>query len=172
MLYFSTFTNENTAMNINEITIRSITIFLLLIGTSTSVVALSNEENNVKLVIQQYEKALNSSDVNSIVALYAKNGVFMPSKKPTAVGLAKIKTAYQHVFKALDINVVFKYENIEEDGELAYVRTTSSGDIKIIDKKLTLKNSNHRELFVLVKEKGNWKISQYMFNRPKADKTH
>jgi len=170
MLYFRPFTTENLTMKAKTFTIQTITILLLLISISTRVAALSNEEKNVKAVIQLYEKALNNSDVRSVVALYAKNGVFMPSKKPTAVGLSEIETAYEHVFKALDLNIEFTYENIEEDGELAYVQTTSLGDLRIIEKDLTLKNATHRELFVLVKESGTWKISQYMFNRPKAAK--
>jgi len=143
-------------------------MFVILFIFSTSALAKSADHMKIKNVIQTYEKALNGSDVKAVLSVYADDGVFMPSQKPTAVGRDQIKVAYQHVFKALDLNVTFHYDKIEQDGKIAYVRTTSMGDIKLLEKEITVKNDVHRELFVLKNQSGKWKIAQYMFNKPQS----
>lgn len=120
-------------------------------------------------LLDRYQRALNGSHTNHIVPLYTSDGVFMPSKKPTATGTNQIKTAYQHVFQALDLNVKFHIDEIEQHGNIAFLRTTSDGKIKFLEKKITIKN-NSRELFILKKNNGQWKIYRYMFNEVNSRK--
>lgn len=118
---------------------------------------------DIKSVIRAYEKALNASDVKNVITNYTEDGVFMPSGKPTAVGKNNVRTAYQHVFKALDLNVKFHFDEIVRRGDLAFVRTTSDGKIKLLAKNITIQNKS-RELFVMKRTSGVWKIYRYMFN--------
>lgn len=120
-------------------------------------------KTDIKSVIKAYEKALNGSDVNQVIKYYAQDGVFMPSGKPTSIGREQVIVAYQHVFKTLDLDVSFKFDEIVRRGDLAFVRTTSDGKIKFLDKNMTIEN-NSRELFVMKRIDGDWKISRYMFN--------
>ena len=147
---------------------RSFTHLVLLITLSLAMsypVHAGSEacRTDIKSVIKSYEKALNASDVDEVIKNYSDDGVFMPSGKPTAVGRKNVITAYQHVFKALDLNVNFHIDEIIRQGDLAFVRTTSDGKIKLLDKNITIKN-NSRELFFMKRIDGDWKIYRYMFN--------
>ena len=136
--------------------------------TGTSIQAQAGDETAIKNVIKNYEKVLNSSDVNGVLAVYTEDGVFMPAGNPTAEGLEQIKTAYEHVFQALDLNVVFNFDEIVQKGDLALVRTLSKGSVKMLDKNVTINDAVHREMFVLRKTGDQWKIARYMFNQPAA----
>jgi len=142
-------------------------ITLIMILTMPLSVAMAGDskacKTDIKAVIKAYEKALNASDVDDVIKNYSDDGVFMPSGKPTAVGRKNVVTAYQRVFKVLDLDVAFHIDEIIRRGDLAFVRTTSDGRIKILDKKITITNSS-RELFVMKRIDGNWKIYRYMFN--------
>ncbi len=125
----------------------------------------SKDKKEIRRVLKVYEKALNESNVKNVLSVYAQDGVFMPSEAPTATGHEQLKASYEYVFKILDLNVVFAIDEIVQQGNFAYVRTISKGDIKIIPKDVILKGDEHRELFVLEKKKGQWKIARYMFNK-------
>ena len=88
----------------------------------------------------------------------------MPSGKPTSRGQAQVRTAYQHVFKDIDLDVSFNIKEIEWHGDMAFVRTVSDGKIKIIKSNTTVDNHT-RELFVMKRIDSNWKIYRYMFNK-------
>ena len=120
-------------------------------------------QSDIKTLLKSYETALNANRVATIVGLYATNGVFMPAGKPTAKGQAGIKKAYRKVFDDLDLNVNFNIKKIEWHGNLAFVRTVSGGQIKLRKKNQVIANHT-RELFVLKRIDGQWKIYQYMFN--------
>lgn len=147
---------------------------MLLLITSTAVIpALSARAGDkaackadITSVIKSYEKALNASDVKKVIRLYAKDGVFMPANKPTSAGKAQVTKAYQYVFKALDLNVKFHIDEIVKRDDLAFVRTSSDGKITLRDKNVSIKN-NSRELFVMKRIDGSWKIYRYMFNEVK-----
>lgn len=149
--------------------IKYLTHLLIITATTLSLVNSANAgsnalcESDIKAVIKSYEKALNGSNVKEVIKLYAQDGVFMPSTKPTSTGHAQVTSAYQHVFKALDLNVTFHFDEIVRKADLAFVRTSSDGKIKLLHKNKTIENHS-RELFIMKRIKGDWKIYRYMFN--------
>ena len=143
-----------------------IAIILLLAFMQQSLVYADNEQQcriDIQRLLNNYQQALNDSDTKRVLPLYTDDGVFMPSNKPTAVGKAQIRRAYQFVFKELDLNVKFHIDEIEQHNDMAFVRTTSDGEIKLLEKNITIKN-NSRELFILKRIDNKWKIYRYMFN--------
>jgi ketosteroid isomerase-like protein len=64
---------------------------------------MTRNENAVAEVLSAYNAALNSSDTNAVMPLYAEDEVFMPPYSPTAVGAAEGRKAYDAVFKANQI---------------------------------------------------------------------
>lgn len=75
-----------------------------------------------------YFDALNKSNVQQAVGQYTDDGVFMPTGLPTAAGTSNLTTAYENVFKAIQLNVAFKVEEIVSlDDSAAFVRTQSNG---------------------------------------------
>ncbi|MEE9270142.1 MAG: SgcJ/EcaC family oxidoreductase [Candidatus Krumholzibacteria bacterium] len=124
----------------------------------------AEERKAIEATLLQYEKALNKSDVKGVLELYAPDGVFMPSGAPSAVGTEKIKAAYEYVFSTIKLDIKFTIDEIVQSGNYAFARTISRGQVTILAAGVTAPEEN-RELFVLQKRDGAWKIARYMFNK-------
>ncbi len=122
------------------------------------------DRGEIQTILDRYEQALNASDVDAVVALYADDGVFMPSSAPTAVGIEGVRAAYEHVFTMIKLNIAFTVEEIVADGSIAFARTGSKGSVTVLADGTTAPEEN-RELFVFQKQDGVWKIARYMFNK-------
>ncbi len=116
----------------------------------------------IKEVINRYEQALNASSTDEAMKLYGENPVFMPQHSTALVGREAVRAGYDHVFRTIQLNIKFTVYEIEEFGELAFVRTSSAGTTRIIANNATVKESNN-ELFIFRKENGEWKIHRYLF---------
>lgn len=160
-------------------TILSVAVIVLTLACQNQVekVNLSKNQNTIKMesniektAIEQllfsYRDALNASDVNQVLSLYTQDGVFMPSAAPTSIGQAQVKGAYEFVFSNIQLNIEFFIDEIVVNGEYAFARTVSRGTTHVHATGETVPEEN-RELFVLQKENGSWKIARYMFNKMK-----
>ncbi|HLP94148.1 MAG TPA: SgcJ/EcaC family oxidoreductase [Saprospiraceae bacterium] len=136
----------------------------LIFATTTH--AQSKDEAAVEKLVLQYFDALNASDTRKAVSLFTSDGVLLPSGAPTASGTEQLTGNYQYVFDHFTFQLKVTIENITVAGKYAYVRSTSLGSLGIKANGQTI-NDNFRELFVLQKEKGSWKISSYMYNQSK-----
>ncbi len=126
----------------------------------------TTEKTAIEKLLFSYRDALNTSDVNKVLPLYTKDGVFMPSNAPSALGQEQVKAAYEFVFSQIQLNIEFYIDEVVVDGDYAFARTTSKGTTLIHANKQTVAEEN-RELFVLQKANGQWKITRYMFNKMK-----
>lgn len=140
---------ENQSINLNENTMEQTT-----------------EKTAIEKQLFSYRDALNGSDVNKVLPLYTNDGVFMPSNAPSAIGQEQVKAAYEFVFSQIQLNIEFYIDEIVVTGDYAFARTTSKGTTLIHANKQTVAEEN-RELFVLQKTNGQWKIARYMFNKMK-----
>ncbi|HMH00784.1 MAG TPA: SgcJ/EcaC family oxidoreductase [Terriglobales bacterium] len=128
-------------------------------------------EQAVAAVLAKYEDALNQSDIDAVMKLYAFDGVFMPQNSPSSVGADAVRKAYDAVFKAIKLTVKF---NVAEVVEMApnwvLARTNSAGTVKVYATGGGGPEAN-QELFVFQKIDGEWKIARYCFsttNPPRA----
>ena len=124
----------------------------------------NQDRQDLQTLLDRYEKALNASDVDAVLELYADDGVFMPSSAPTAVGIESVRATYEHVFTTIKLNIAFTVKEIVTDGSIAFARTGSKGTVTVLADGITAPEEN-RELFVFQKEDGVWKIARYMFNK-------
>ena len=124
----------------------------------------NQDRQDIQTILDRYEKALNDSDVDAVIELYADDGIFMPSSAPTAVGIESVRASYEHVFTMIKLNIAFTVEEIVADGSIAFARTGSKGTVTVLADGTTAPEEN-RELFVFQKEDGVWKIARYMFNK-------
>ncbi len=131
---------------------------------STRTVKAMNDNTAIEATLKQYEAALNASDVDGIMALYAEDGVFMPTVAPTAAGKEQVRAAYEYVLGIIKLDIAFSIDEIVQHGDFAFARTVSRGEVTILAEGVTLPEEN-RELFVLKKEGDHWKIARYMFNK-------
>lgn len=123
-------------------------------------------KSDIENTLFSYRDALNASDVSKVLTLYTNDGVFMPSNAPSAIGQEQLKGSYEFVFKTIQLNIEFFIDEIVENGDYAFARTTSKGTTLIHANGQTVPEEN-RELFILQKVVGQWKISRYMFNKMK-----
>ncbi len=117
-------------------------------------------------LLMKYQEALNTSDADKAVILYTKDGIFMPSGAPSAIGTENIKGAYEFVFSNIQLNIVFHIEEIVIENNVAFAITTSKGSTMIHATGATVPEEN-RELFVFEKENCEWNIARYIFNKTK-----
>ena len=124
----------------------------------------TSEKQEIKTLLFAYRDALNASDVSAVLSLYTEDAVFMPSGAPTSVSTEQVKGAYEFVFSSITLSIEFYIDEIAVNGEYAFARTTSKGSTLIHATGETVPEEN-RELFILQKENGSWKIDRYMFNK-------
>jgi len=124
-----------------------------------------NDVAQVKKLLRNYERVLNASDVEGVLKLYAKDGVFMPQHSIPQVGIDAIRASYEHVFEAIDLDVEFDIIEVEIlTDQWAFARTTSSGTTTINADGAKVSEGN-QELFLLRKQtNGEWKIARYIFS--------
>jgi uncharacterized protein (TIGR02246 family) len=158
-------------------------LFILIVSTLlTSCKSTSENANNTNLkntqtmeklakqeiesLLLTYKETLNTSNAEKATSLYTKDGIFMPSGAPSAIGTESIKGAYNFVFSQIQLNIEFYIEEIKIENTFAYAVTSSKGTTLIHANGKTIPEEN-RELFVFEKEDGSWKIARYMFNKMK-----
>ncbi|OUS01106.1 hypothetical protein A9Q86_09515 [Flavobacteriales bacterium 33_180_T64] len=123
-------------------------------------------KQEIESLLMTYKKTLNTSDAEKATSLYTKNGIFMPSNAPSAIGTKKIKDAYDFVFSQIELNIEFHIEEITVEDTFAYAVTSSKGTTLIHANGETIPEEN-RELFIFEKQNNTWKIARYMFNKVK-----
>lgn len=134
---------------------------------NTKSITMENQEKTaIEKTLTTYFNSLNASDVKTAVDSYTTDGVFMPTKFPTATGTDQLVVAYGNVFKAIQLNVTVKIEEVIVRDDIAFARTLSNGTTLIRATGETIPEEN-REFFLLRKDNGEWKIARYMFNQPK-----
>ena len=126
----------------------------------------TNDQTAIKELLFKYRDALNASSVDQVIPLYTTDGVFMPTGFPTSVGTEQVKGAYTGVFSMIKLNIEFFIDEVQVDGDHAFARTTSRGTTLIHATGDTVAEEN-RELFVLQRTDGGWRIARYMFNKMK-----
>ena len=120
-------------------------------------------EKAVAAVLSQYQDALNQSDTDAVIGLYASDGVFMPQNSPSSVGADEVRRAYDAVFKAIKLTVQFNVaEIVEVAPNWVFARTNSAGTIKVHATGAGGPEAN-QELFLFQKIGGAWKIARYCF---------
>jgi uncharacterized protein (TIGR02246 family) len=129
------------------------------------------DEQAIAAVLAKYQDALNQSDTNAVMNLYASDGVFMPQHFPSSVGAAAVRKAYDAVFDAITLSVKFEVAEIKQLApDWAIARTNSAGIVKVNATGQSGPEAN-QELFAYQKIGAVWGIARYCFsttNPPRA----
>ena len=128
-------------------------------------------ERAVAETLSAYNQALNSSDTNAVMPLYAQDGVFTPPYSPSAVGLAEVRKAYDAVFAAIQLTVQFRIaEIVEMSPDWVFARTNSAGTM-LNHATGAISKEGNQELFIFHKEKdGKFRIARYSFSTTNPQK--
>jgi uncharacterized protein (TIGR02246 family) len=122
-------------------------------------------EQAVADVLTAYSAALNASNTDAVMPLYAEDGVFMPPYSASAVGAGAVRKAYEAVFKAIKLTVKFNIvEIVEMNTEWVFARTNSAGTT--LDHATgAISAEANQELFIFHKDPtGKFKIARYSFS--------
>ena len=125
----------------------------------------NTDRTKIETVLSTYEKALNTSDTDTVMTLYADDGVFMPQHSAPKVGKEAVRAAYDGVFQAITLNIKFTVDEIRQmSPRWAFARTRSKGFVTINATDDRGPEAN-QELFVFQKQDdGEWKIARYIFS--------
>lgn len=115
------------------------------------------------LIAEAYGAALNASDAESVAAVYAADAVVMGPGSPTVSGNANVKAMYAELFGGMQLNLTFHIDEVVLDGDYGFVRSHSDGTVTAAG---TTAPASFRELFVVKREGGAWKIAWYEYNQP------
>lgn len=138
---------------------------LLLNGTYSAAVAQNANSASVQLLLDGYGSALNSLVAAKVAPFFTVGGEVAAPGLPTADGRTEIESLYKGIFKAISLALVFTPANITIVSEdYAFATSTSSGPVTVLSTKQTTANK-YRELWILKKENGEWKINNYYFNQ-------
>lgn len=120
--------------------------------------------------LQSYQNALNASDVDAVMKLYADDAVLMPQHRLPAVGRVAVERAYEQVFGAIKLDIRFEIDEIRAlSADWAYARTRSKGTVKILANGAAPSSEANQELFLLHREKdGAWRFARYIFSTTNA----
>ncbi|HEJ3361944.1 TPA: SgcJ/EcaC family oxidoreductase [Pseudomonas aeruginosa] len=121
-------------------------------------------EHAIRSQLARYEQALNHSDTQEIMDLYAQDAVFMPQGYPTVIGIDNIRQAYDGIFKKIRLNVKFTIDEVKQfSADWAYARTRSSGTQIVLGNHKESAEGN-QEIFIFHRTvDGVWKFYRYIF---------
>jgi uncharacterized protein (TIGR02246 family) len=131
--------------------------------TFSSDPAISSAQHAVYDVVDRYQKALNAGDTDAIVNLFAPDGVAEWNDKRTYATREQRVEGYGALFKIAKFSTVFAYDAIDVTGDVAVVRTHHHQGATVIEHGKPVTDYN-REVFVLKRIGGEWKIYLYTFN--------
>jgi len=138
----------------------TISLGIFSVGIASALV-LNSDESKIRELIFEYQDVLNNEEIEKISTLYSKQAIFMPPEIPTIHGVEEIGNTYEYVFSQFDFELEFDIKEVVVSENFAYVLSNSEGTIKSSE---TEEASKNQEIFILIKEGDDWKISRYMFN--------
>lgn len=126
------------------------------------------DEEAVSAALTRYQDALNRSDTDAVMKLYATDGVFMPQHSPSSVGADTIREAYDAIFDSITLSVRFEIAEIRQIApDWAIARTNSAGTVRVHATGEGGPEAN-QELFVFQKVGADWRIARYGFSTTKG----
>lgn len=141
-------------------------LIMIVSCTQKENVKQNQEKEKIENLLNDYKTSLNTSDAKLAQSLYAKDGIFMPSEAPSAIGSEAILKSYEYIFSQIQLNIEFYIDEIEVGNDFAFATTSSKGTTLIHATGDSIPEAN-RELFVFEKVEDEWKIARYMFNKTK-----
>lgn len=125
--------------------------------------AVSAQQHVAYDVVHRYEELLNAGDTAGILKLFAPDSVAEWNDKPTLTTAQEKADTYNALFKVARFSTVFGYASINTYGDTAVVRTFHHKGATVMEGGKEVVDLN-REVFVLHKIDGEYKIVLYIFN--------
>lgn len=116
--------------------------------------------------LNRYETALNASDVDGVMTLYADDAVFMPQGNPPVQGRDAVRATYRGIFDAIKLKVRFTIDEIRPlSKDWAFARTRSNGTVQPLGVDAPASAEANQEIFLLHRGgDGQWRFARYIFS--------
>jgi uncharacterized protein (TIGR02246 family) len=122
------------------------------------------DEQAIVAALSAYGAALNQSDTEAAMRLYAADGVFMPQGSASSVGIEAIRAAYQAIFATITLKVTFEIAEVRQLApDWVMARTNSAGTVTVHATAARSAEAN-QELFLFQRLGSDWKIARYCFS--------
>ena len=122
----------------------------------------TDDPARIVAVMDSYAAALRANNVEALVALYTADGVFMRDNMPAVVGREALRAAYREVFATLKVDLRFTIQETEVSGDMAWLRATSAGRIKVLASGVEQADAFNL-VVVFRRDSGAWKIRSYIY---------
>ena len=124
-----------------------------------------DDEAGIRLLLKNYATALKAGSARQVTALYTKHGLVLAPGAPVAEGNKAVEKYFENTFKAIGLDLEFTIREIKViKDKYAIVCSTSKGTVTVHANNKA-KQDSFKELFVMKKKDGNWKITHYAFNQ-------
>lgn len=121
-----------------------------------------NAYAEIRATIGRYGELREAGDVEGIVDLFADQGSIMVPGAPVFAGREALLRAFEPLRSNPGQECRYEFDEILVEGDLASARTHSSGTV-VNRETGEARPASWRELFVLRRIGGRWKIANYMF---------
>lgn len=127
-------------------------------GTTT----VSSDIEAIRGVIDAYAQSMRAADVEAIVELYTDDAVVLGPDMEVATGRTQLADVYRGALGAVAMDFTFSFDEVTIRGDTAVARTRTDGTntVRASGDEIPCR---YRELFVLYRLPGGWKIARYMF---------
>jgi uncharacterized protein (TIGR02246 family) len=132
------------------------------LGAGAAAAGSADDAAAVRAVIEAYADGLRRGDADAVASLFTADAAVMAGGFPTAAGRSQIAEIYAAAVQAVARDFTYEFDQVQVAGEMAVARTRSSGTATVRSTGET-SDGRYRELFVLRRSDGAWKISAYMF---------
>ncbi|GIU49292.1 hypothetical protein TUM4438_32580 [Shewanella sairae] len=117
----------------------------------------------IEQLINRYAQVLNNADTSILSEVFTTDAVFIGQPFPTATGIEAIEATYKAFLSQLNFKVQFEVTEVELGESIGYLQTRSYGSIVPKGQQADGEEGN-REMFIVKKIDGNWKLHRYIFN--------
>jgi len=145
-----------------KVSIIAISLGIISIGIAFALVS-NSDEAKIRELIFAYQSALNNEEIEKMPTLYSEQAIFMPPDVSAINGVEEIVLTYEYLFSQFNFELDFDIKEVEIAENFAYALSNSEGTITL-ESDETEETSKNQEIFILIKEGDDWKISRYMFN--------
>ena len=135
-----------------------------VVTNTTSGSTAQDEEQVNTLIASTYRDALAAGDADAITNTFAEDGVVMPPEEATYRGTDAVKENYKAICSSVALDLQFSIDEVVLDGVYGFVRSTSDGTATVLADNSSAEEIN-RELWIVHKVDGQWKIAFYMYNK-------
>jgi len=145
-----------------------VTSFLLLFAVQHTALAQETAwsemtDTSIEKLILSFQVALKGADISKVLPLFTADAVVMPNNAPAMKGSQQIKGLFENVFKKMSVDVQYIVDEVSFNGEYGHIRTHLKGNtvVRASGENMPI---NNKELFVIHRDNGEWKINYYIAN--------